>query len=122
MVAFNVRSNISEIEVLQSAVPNIGFRDPEYIEDYLVTYPQIKYFLVTVWPKLAEYFGRSISVELEMLTYPDSSGSDELVGWIQYEGGDIDQGLDKLEEFEAEIFDKQVDLVGDAFNFNIDFV
>jgi hypothetical protein len=96
-------------------------RNPEIVEAYLDKHAYIIEFLETIRPTLTKFFGRSVNVELEVLTYPDESGTEELVGWIQYTGGDIERGLDLLEELEGEIFDKQIEMVGNSFNFNIEF-
>lgn len=114
-------SAYSEIEFLQIAIPRITYRDSEVVEDYLAERQEISDFLIDVWPTVSKYFDKSIGVELEVMSYPDDSGEDELVGWIQYVEGDVEDGLDKLENLEEAILDEQLERVDCTFNFNIEF-
>lgn len=85
-------------------------------------HPGITNFLKVVWPTLVRYFGDSINVELEVLYYPDEMDVEELVGWIRYDGEDVEEGLALLEAFEDEVLEKQLTYLGDAFFFNIEFL
>ena len=97
----------------------ISFRNPNVVKSYLVDRPQIEDFIKLVWPSLVEYFGETISLVLEVMISPDEIDSDELVGWIQTTD-DVNEALDKLEQFEDQWLEEQLNTVGCAFNFNIE--
>jgi hypothetical protein len=112
--------NIYKTDSKQLVTAQIAYRNSDLVETYLATHPEIPDFLKQVWPSLEAYFGETIQLVLEVMTYPEEVGSNELVGWIQMTG-DINEGLDKLEQFEAEWLEEQLRKVGANFNFNIEF-
>ena len=61
----------------------------------------------------------SIEIVLEVLTYPDETVHEELVGWIQ-STDDVSEGLAKLGRFEDEWFLDHMAEIGHKFNFNIE--
>lgn len=62
-------------------------RNPEIVNAYLDKHPYIIEFLEAIRPITTKFFGRSVNVELEVLTYLDESGTEELVGWVQTDMG-----------------------------------
>lgn len=94
----------------------ISYRNPETVESYLASHPEIEVFLSESWPGLEKHFGKDVSVILEVMTYPGEESYDELVGWIQ-STDQIEVGLDKLEAFEEEWLTEQLRNVGNVFNF-----
>ncbi len=98
---------------------NISYKNPEAISSYLSRYPEIEDFIETAWPALIECFDGPIDIVLEVITYPDESAHEELVGWIQ-STDDVNEGLEKLERFEDEWFLDHMAEVDNKFNFNIE--
>jgi hypothetical protein len=103
----------------QTTVPQLIHRNPEAVEDFLARYPQIFDFIQAAWPELIECFGGPVDIVLELITFPDESAHEELVGWIQ-STDDVIDGLEKFERFEDEWFLDHMDKVGDKFNFNLE--
>lgn len=99
--------------------PNIFYRNSEAVKDYLARYPKIENFIKAAWPALVECFEGPVDIVLEVLTYPDKSACEELVGWIQ-SNDNIDQGLEKLERFEDEWFLDHMAEIEHKFNFNLE--
>lgn len=106
----------------QNRLPRITYRNSEVVENYLLGYPKINVFLNSIWPSLIRYFGQAVGVELEVLYYPEEMEVEELVGWIQFEGTDVEEGLELLEQFEDEVLERQLEYLGDTFFFNIEFI
>ena len=117
----------SEIEVLSGdniqtpVLSHFSYRNQKIVEDYLNRHPQINDFLVDSWPTITKYFGETVNIVLEVMTYPAKNAYDELVGWIQ-STDDIQRGLDRLEQLEDELLQEQIAKVGNMFNFNIEFI
>jgi hypothetical protein len=97
---------------------NVSYRNRE-VETYLARHPEIEDFIQTAWPALVECFEGPVDIVLEVITYPDEIGHEELVGWIQ-STDDVDKGLEKLERFEDEWFLDHMAEVDNKFNFNIE--
>lgn len=57
----------------------ISYRNPEAVESYLASHPEIEVFLSESWPGLEKHFGKNVSVILEVMTYPGKESYDELV-------------------------------------------
>jgi len=98
----------------------ISYRNPEKVEGYLLSYPEITDFLSESWSRLEKHFGKDVRVVLEVISHPGEHPYEELVGWIQ-SMDQIEVGLDKLEKFEEEWLTEQLQKVGNVFNFNIEF-
>lgn len=98
----------------------ISYRNPASVEPYLASHPEIQAFLEESREGLETYFGKAVRVILEVIDYPGEHPHEELVGWIQ-SADPIDVGVDKLEKFEAEWLTRQLQKVGNVFNFNLEF-
>lgn len=99
--------------------PTLTYRNSKAVKDYLTRHPDIEGFIKRAWPALVECFGGPVEIVLELLTYPDESAHQELVGWIQ-STDTVEVGLEKLEQFEDTWFLEHMHQVGDRFNFNIE--
>ena len=100
----------------------ISYRNPDEVMAYLERYPEIEGFMEAAQPELTRYFGRTVHVILEVITYPEESDhQEELVGWIQ-SSDDVDEGLDKLGRFDDDWFLDHMDEINGKFNFNIETI
>ena len=103
----------------KSNILQLSYRDATAVATYLTRHPDLKDFIQRAGPMLIQSFGGPVEVVLEVLTYPDESAHQELVGWIQ-STDTIEAGLEKLEQFEDSWFLDHMHQVGDRFNFNIE--
>jgi hypothetical protein len=115
----DVRETIHE-DTSSYGSAQVSYRNPEAVEPYLASHPEIEAFLSESWPGLEKHFGKNVSLILEVMTCPGEESYDELVGWIQ-STDEIEVGLDKLEVFEEEWLEKELRKVGNGFNFDIEF-
>ena len=99
---------------------NVTYRNPESVLKYISQYPEIDKFINECWIDLVNYFGESVSIVLEIMEHNENEHYLELIGWIQSEDS-IDEGLDKFDLFIDKWVDRQVELTGNKFNFNIEF-
>lgn len=99
--------------------PILTYRNSEAVKDYLNRHPDLEDFINRAWPAVVECFGGPVEIVLELLTYPDESAHQELVGWIQ-STDTVEVGLERLEQLENTWFLDHMDQVGDRFNFNIE--
>lgn len=75
-------------------------------------------FLNEAQSELARHFGEDVRVELRL--FYDSAGEPDLVGWIQCDGRNLDNALDRLFTFEDAWFLDHMNDIDERFNFNIE--
>jgi hypothetical protein len=105
--------------LLDVDTPKLTYRNREAVETYLARYPEIESFIEAAYPALVESFGSPVDIVLEVITHPDETAHQELVGWIQSTDSVV-EGLEKYDNFEDEWFLDHMYLVDDKFNFNIE--
>ena len=102
----------------ESASLNITYRNPEAVKAFMAARPQIIPFIEAAAPVLTKYFGQPLEIVLEVVSYPEEGAEDDLIGWIQsYD--EVEEGLNKLEQFEDEWFLDHMAEVDYRFNFNL---
>ena len=114
-----VNETVPTIFGARPAFPRISYRNLVAVEVYLARYREIEDFIEAAGPALVKCFDDSIEIVLEVLTYPDETVHEELVGWIQ-STDDVSEGLAKLGRFEDEWFLDHMAEIGHKFNFNIE--
>ena len=103
------------------STPRISYENREKVRAFLDRHPEIRTFIRAALPALHKCFGSAVSVVLEVLVYPEQSGPEELVAWIQ-STDEVYEGLEKLERFEDEWFLDHLAETGGIFNFNVETV
>lgn len=99
---------------------NIYYRNQDAVFNYLSHYPEIRELINESWADLINFFGESVSIILEVMDHNENEHYEELIGWIQ-SSDNIDEGLDKFDLFLDKWLDRQLEITGDKFNFNIEF-
>lgn len=99
---------------------NIYYRNQDAVFNYLNHYPEIRELINESWADLINFFGESVSIILEVMDHNENEHYEELIGWIQ-SSDNIDEGLDKFDLFLDKWLDRQLEITGDKFNFNIEF-
>jgi hypothetical protein len=89
------------------------------VEGFIREHPEIVSFIEAAKPYLNKYFGQPLDLVLEVIHYPEPGANDELVAWIQ-SSYEIEEGLDRLEQFEDEWYLDNMGEVGRYFNINIE--
>ncbi len=105
--------------LLDVGTPKLSYRNREAVETYLARHPEIKSFIEAAYPALVKSFGSPVDIVLEVITHPDETAHQELVGWIQSTDSVVG-GLEQFDRFEDEWFLDHMHLVDDKFNFNIE--
>jgi hypothetical protein len=99
---------------------NVEFRNRREVFHFIEQNPEIMEYVNETIPDLTHVFGKSISIVFELMTHNENEYYEELIGWIQ-SSDNIDEGLEKFDLFQNNWLERQIKIVGDKFNFNIEF-
>ena len=98
-------AEITKVPTIEAALRSLGqlytFRRPKEVSQFVDTHPFLVSLLVEAHGKIAQHFGPSPEVILEVVTDPEASGDRELVAFIRT-NLPPEEALDQLERFDED--------------------
>ncbi|MBA4385464.1 MAG: hypothetical protein C0410_12070 [Anaerolinea sp.] len=96
------------------------FRNKEKVRQFFEKHPPLISVLLEAKSVLSIYFGANIHVTLEIVSDPDVPDFNRMFGYIGTGGLSPDVAFERLAAMDNAWFLKQVDNIGDLFNFNLE--
>lgn len=116
--------DITKIPTIEPALRSLGqlytFRSPEEVTWFVQAHPFLLPLLLEAHSKIAQYFGPSPEVILEVVSDPEVQGLVELFGYIVTPLTPEEAGK-RLQQFDREWFLLQVHRAKGLLNFDVEF-